>query len=146
MVPAVSILLQNCQKVSNKTWILLLPFLMVFGVFLPFLMVSGVFMNTVHFASIKPTMNKTTNSQQNQDIAFTFSNGVWSVHLASSDRDGVLRQCVRQRSVVTLALRIQIRLDICPRICPHNCPYICTAHRNNISNLFPYLSPYLPCT
>ena len=39
-------------------------------------------------------------NQQN----LTFSYCVWSVHLASSDRDGVLGQCVRQRPVVALPL------------------------------------------
>ena len=37
-------------------------------------------------------------------FALTFSYSVWSVHLASRDRDGVLGQCVRQRPVVPLAL------------------------------------------
>ena len=39
-----------------------------------------------------------------KNAGFTFSNGVWSVHLAASDRDGVLWQSVRQRSVVALSL------------------------------------------
>ena len=96
--------------------------------FLPLLVVFRVFFSLKNCQKVSKLSKMVKSSRivgQNLELAFTFSDGVWSVHLASRDRDGVLGQCVRKRPVVTLALQ-----------------------RSKISYLSlylpQYLSPYLP--